>query len=438
MDYREARQYLEVHSSKGIVLGLDTMRGLMARLGDPQNQIQFIHVAGTNGKGSVAAFTSQILGEAGYAVGRYCSPSVFSYEEKIQTFSVKEKKWNNIPERQVADILTMIKEAADSMEAEGLSYPTVFEMETAMAFCYFFRMNCRYVVLETGMGGDLDATNIVSSVCCSVFVSISIDHSRILGNSLREIAGHKAGIIKPGCPVVTMEQKPEAQEIIESRCEKLGCTLQTARIQEAEIIQADMNGQTIRYGGFPPVHTALLGTFQKDNIAVVLEVIRCLRRQGMIISDMAVTDGIRHTVWPGRLERVREHPWIFLDGAHNPDAAEKLSKTLQKYFTNQKIVYIMGVLADKDYKTVLRYLGPQGKMFFTITPANPRALRADLLKKAVEETVPDVPVRAMNSIEEALTAARKEAGRQGIIVACGSLSFLGDLKLALEQEIEIQ
>lgn len=444
MDYNEARLYLDTHNSKGIVLGLETMKELMRRLGNPQDKVKFIHVAGTNGKGSVVALTSNVLGKAGYVTGRYCSPSVFCYEEKIQVYTPKnslnekneitilEEKWNYISKEDVASILTEIREVADSMEKDGLPYPTVFELETAMAFCYFAKRKCDYVLLETGMGGDLDATNIVTTTCCSVLVSIDIDHSRILGNTLGEIAGHKAGIIKAGRDVVTMEQKPEAQEVIKKRAQELGCKLVSTTLAEACVLEASPKGQTICYKDFPIMKTQLLGLFQKDNIAVVLEIVQCLREQGVTISDKALVEGIYDTKWPGRLEIVGEHPWMLLDGAHNPDAAVKLAQSLQKYFTNKKIVYIMGVLGDKDYKKVLSYLCPQGKAFFTITPNNARALPAEQLKCAIEEVLLEKsisnPVQAMDSIEEALRKAREVAGKDGVIVACGSLSFLGDLR----------
>lgn len=463
MNYNEARQYLDIHNKKGIVLGLETMQELMRRLGNPQDKMKFIHVAGTNGKGSVVALTSNILGEAGYVTGRYCSPSVFCYEEKIQVYlhgkksngeslnkknlkrenisnkNVESKgQWQYISQNDVAELLTRVRMAADSMEKEGLSYPTVFELETAMAFCYFEKMNCDYVLLETGMGGDLDATNIVTTTCCAVLVSIDIDHSKILGNTLGEIAGHKAGIIKPKCDVVTMEQKPEARMVIEERCKELRCKLVSTTLCEAYVLEATPKSQKIHYKEFPIIETQLLGTFQKDNIAVVLEVIKCLREQGIVISDKTLVEGIYNTKWPGRLEVVCEKPWILLDGAHNPDAAVKLSQSLQKYFTNKKIVYIMGVLGDKDYKKVLSYLCPQGKAFFTITPNNARALPAIQLKRAIEEILLGevyVPVKAMDSIEQALQEAQEAVEEDGVIVACGSLSFLGDLRTKLQEII---
>lgn len=428
MNYQQARQYLDTHNQKGIVLGLETMQELMRRLGNPQDQVKFIHVAGTNGKGSVVALTSNILAQAGFVTGRYCSPSVFCYEEKIQVYANKTEKWQYISKADVAQLLTQISKVAEEMEQDGLPYPTVFELETAMAFCYFAKKKCDYVLLETGMGGDLDATNIVTTTCCSVLVSIDIDHSKILGSTLAEIAGHKSGIIKAGRDVVTMEQKLEAQRVIEKRAKELGCKFVSTTRKDSIVLSATPKGQLISYKEFPKIQTQLLGVFQKDNIAVVLEVVKCLREQGVLISDDVLVNGIYETKWPGRLEVVGEKPWILLDGAHNPDAAVKLAESLQKYFTNKKIVYIMGVLGDKDYKKVLSYLCPQGKAFFTITPNNARALPAKKLKQAIEEVVFDIPVKDMNSFEEALTQAKIVAEEDGVIVACGSLSFLGELR----------
>ena len=316
MTYKEARVYLDELSKYGSVLGLDTIRGLLRELGNPQDDLKFIHIAGTNGKGSVLAYTSTILSEAGYRIGRYVSPTVVSYLERIQT----DGEW--IPEERFAYLTEKVRDAIARMEAAGEHSPTVFEAETAIAFLYFKEMDCDLVVLEAGLGGELDATNIVKNTACAVFASISLDHIGVIGNTLEEIAENKAGIIKPGCAVISAEQKKSVREVLRSRAESMG--LEFAEAGQAQVSSEDFRGIRFSYKEFGDLYSPLAGKCQTVNAAAALETVRALRRMGYRISDEDVRRGIRKTVWPGRLTCVSEHPLLLLDGAHNEEAALRL------------------------------------------------------------------------------------------------------------------
>lgn len=415
MDYREAREYIQSLEGRGMVFGLDTMRILMEGLGNPQEHLKFIHIAGTNGKGSVLAYLSTILKEAGYRTGRYCSPALFSYEEIIQ---VNEEP---IPKEMVAMGITKIQEVIEKMEI----MPTVFEVETALAFWYFQKADCEIVVLETGLGGDLDATNIITTTLCSVITSISLDHRKILGNTMEEIAVHKAGIIKPNVPVIMMKQSKEAEQVIQKRCQELHCRLVEADGDQARILLATVRSQVIFYKQYEKLMSHLLGIFQKDNIAVAIETIEELRTLGYSITDQQLRDGIFHTKWRGRMELICSSPLVFMDGAHNPDAAYQLKKSLEQYFTGEKYHFIIGVLADKDYPAILEILLPKAKDVITITPNNKRGLPAEQLKAAIKEINPLMKVKTASNLGEAWERVVKK--EEEITVICGSLSFLGEL-----------
>ena len=272
MTYKEARVYLDELSKYGSVLGLDTIRGLLRELGNPQDDLKFIHIAGTNGKGSVLAYTSTILSEAGYRIGRYVSPTVVSYLERIQT----DGEW--IPEERFAYLTEKVRDAIARMEAAGEHSPTVFEAETAIAFLYFKEMDCDLVVLEAGLGGELDATNIVKNTACAVFASISLDHIGVIGNTLEEIAENKAGIIKPGCAVISAEQKKSVREVLRSRAESMG--LEFAEAGQAQVSSEDFRGIRFSYKEFGDLYSPLAGKCQTVNAAAALETVRALRRMG--------------------------------------------------------------------------------------------------------------------------------------------------------------
>ena len=322
MTYKEARVYLDHVSKYGSVLGLDTIRELLRELQDPQKDLNFIHIAGTNGKGSVLAYTSSVLSEAGYRTGRYISPTVVSYLEKIQVDQIP------ISEDTFARLTEQTMQAIDRMKAAGKSSPTVFEIETAIAFLYFKEQHCDFVVLECGMGGESDATNIIPSPVCAVFTAVSLDHLGVLGNTLEEIARTKSGIIKPGCRVVSAPQDDEVLAVLKYQAARNGCPLHTVNAADIQILREDYLGQSISYQEYQDLPVSLPGTHQAVNATVALEVIAGLKQQGYSISEDAIRRGFSGVRWFGRFTCLKKEPLFFVDGAHNPAAARCLRETL--------------------------------------------------------------------------------------------------------------
>lgn len=429
MTYEEARKYLENCNQYAGEFTLEPLKEMLRRLGDPQERLQFVHIAGTNGKGSVLAYVSTVLKEAGFRTGRYISPTIFSYRERIQ---VNE---TCISREDLVRLTEKIRAAGDQMRAEGLAHPTMFEAETALAFLYFMEQKCDLVVLECGMGGRMDATNVIQNTVAAVLASISMDHMGFLGDTLPEIAGNKAGIIKPGCTVVTMKQRPEAEQVIRERAKACGCPVVTADPEQAVNRKRELFSQTFDYGTRKEIRLSLSGEYQFANGALALEVIDVLRKKGYEISEAAVRRGLSGTVWTGRFSVVAEEPYFIVDGAHNRDAAEKLAGTIEHYLPGKRLIYIMGVLADKEYDAVIeKTAGYASEIITVMTPDNVRALPAKDLARAV--AVHNPHVQAAESIGTAVERAYELAGKDDVILAFGSLSYLGELVRAVKKRAE--
>lgn len=432
MTYKEARVYLDNVSKYGSVLGLGPIRKLLCELGNPQDHLTFIHIAGTNGKGSVLAYTSAILQKAGYRVGRYISPAVVSYLERIQV----DTHW--ISEDAFARLTNMVKKAIARMEAAGEKSPTVFEAETAIAFLYFQEQHCDLVVLECGLGGETDATNIIEHPLLSVFTSISRDHLGILGNTLEEIARIKSGIIKSGCTVVTARQQPEVMKVLTERAEKLHCRLRLADPEQADLLSEDYTGQNFSYP-LPKgdrkhkdtarlsVHCPLAGRYQVDNAVTAIEVIYALKALGYPIPITAIRQGLASAVWPGRMTCLMKKPLFFIDGAHNEDAARRLRESLEAYFPGKRLIYIMGVFRDKEYEKIAGIMGTLAYSVHTVDlPDVNRTLPAGELASVMRRNcTSDTFICAEESIAAAVEHALTEADSDDIILAFGSLSYLG-------------
>ena len=375
MNYQEAMEYMEKVGTYGIVPGLDSIRELCGRLGNPQDQLKFVHIAGTNGKGSTLAYISSILQAAGYRVGKYISPVIIEYCEKIQIGKQK------ITHKDLCEGLEIIKKHCDAMVSDGFHHPTPFEIETALAFWYFREKQCDIVVLETGMGGREDATNLITTTQVAVLASIGMDHMKFLGNSLEEIAAHKTGICKPGCQVVSMRQKEAAHKVVEQTAAELGCMLTIADVANAKHVKYGLKKQTFDYG---------------------------------------------------RLQILEEHPLFIVDGAHNEDAAAKLADSIEFYFTNKRIIYIMGMLKDKEVDRVIALTEKYADQILTVTPPdNPRAMHAYDLATEVAKVHPNVT--AVDSLEEAVELSHLLAGRDDVVLCFGSLSYLGRILKLMEK-----
>lgn len=419
MDFLEAHNYLEkVRSQKGIVLGLDTMRHLMAKLNNPQDKVKFIQVAGTNGKGSTVAYLTSILSEAGIKVGRYTSPAVFSSTE--QYFACG----SCISESEYAKGMTAVSEAAASLDGET---PTAFEQETALAFWYFAKKGCELAILEAGLGGDMDATNIVTTTVCSIITSISMDHCRILGNKISEIAAHKAGIIKPGAPVICIEQKEDAMEPIRAAAKAADTPLYEVHRDEVRQIFSDKRESIVFFREFENLHLKMLGSCQPENAALAVQAASVLSRS-YPIEKKHIYDGIEKTRWGGRFELHSGSPDIILDGAHNPDGIRRLRESVNQMFGAVPICYVCGVLADKDYEKEIEILFGRASNVFTVTPPSPRAMKSTDLKAAIKKRFSQLKVISFDSedgIEKAMEAA---VSQNNPVVVCGTLTILARVK----------
>lgn len=430
MNYQESRKYIEDSQKYGSVLGLDNMRELMGRLGNPQDKLKIIHVAGTNGKGSVIAYLYTVLREAGYRVGRYISPALYSYRERM------EVSGEAVSREDFAICLSRTAQAISQMTEEGLPHPTPFEIETAVAFLFFEMKKCELVLLEVGMGGSLDATNIIKTPVLSVLASISIDHIGFLGNTLGEIAKTKAGIIKKGCPMITIHQKAEAENAIKDVCGICGVPFREADGNQALVIEESPEGQSFRYEG-EEYRISLGGVYQKENAVLAIETLKMLSEIGFPTIEEQRKEGLFRTRWNGRFTVLSRESLFIVDGAHNPAAAEKMASSIRHYFDGKKIYFIIGMFRDKDYREVLSKTCPYAEKIFTIeAPDNPRALPAEELALAAREFHRDV--QAMKSVEEAVETAYSLAGEEDVILAFGSLSFIGVLSETVEKRKDEQ
>ena len=424
MNYEEARKYLTEVTKYGSVPGLDSIRELMRRLGNPQDKLKFIHIAGTNGKGSVLAYLSTILKKAGYRTGRYVSPTLFSYRERIQVDGER------IGREELARLTEIVRDASEDMERDGLCHPTSFETETAVAWLYFAEQNCDIVVLETGMGGTLDATNIVRTTVLEILTPVSMDHMEFLGDTLAAIAGQKAGIIKPHTTVVSAQQEAEAMEVIEKTCREKECTLHTVDQESLSDVVYGWDRQKLSYRNWKDVEISLAGRYQIQNAMTALEAVNALRELGYKIADSDVYEGMRETVWRGRFTVIRKNPAVILDGAHNPAAARELKSSLEQYFSGRTLRYIFGMFRDKDHEKVIELTAPLAEHIITVeTPDNVRATPAETLKEEVARVNPSV--EAAKSIADAVEKTLSQASPEDVIVIFGSLSFLGEAERAV-------
>ncbi len=420
MNYKEVLEYIESASSYGIVPGLDSIRELCSRLDNPQDRLKFVHIAGTNGKGSTLAYISTILKCAGYKVGRYISPTIFEYRERIQIGK------RPISKEALCEGMELVKRACEDMVTAGHPHPTPFEIETALAFWYFDKMKCDIVVLETGMGGLEDATNLITTTQVAVLASIGMDHMKFLGSTLEKIAEQKAGIIKEGCHVVSMCQKPEVWKVVEETAGEKDCELTIADSHKAKNIRYGMEKQRFDYGEWKKLEITLTGKFQIDNAILAIEAVKVLGEKGFPVSEKAVRKGLLETQWQGRFQVIGKKPLFIVDGAHNEDAAQKLADSIEFYFTNRRIIYIMGMLKDKEYDKVIALTEKYADQIITVTPPeNPRAMHAYELAQEIARVHPNVT--AVDSLEEAVEMSRLLAGKDDVILAFGSLSYLGRL-----------
>lgn len=388
--------------------GLDRMKALLAALGDPQKRGRYVHIAGTNGKGSVAAFTANILQKAGFKTGLTISPYVRDFRERFQIDG------QMIPPETLERLAAKVRAAAETL-AET---PVQFEAVTALALCWFDEEHCDVAVLETGLGGRFDATNAVENTLVAAITRIDLDHTELLGDTVEKIAAEKAGIVKPGCIAVTYPvQEKEALQAIAAACIREKADLVAPEAEDIHLRRGGLFENRMEYGGYE-VNLTLPGAHQACNAAMAIEIALALWRQGLDIPDDAILEGLEATRFPARIEVLRRQPLVLLDGSHNPAGAAALAATLGAQKLPQKPAAVLGVLADKAAAEMLRALGDSFSTIYAVTPDCPRAMSADELARLASQELPEVPVYPCADLGQALDTA---LGLPQGAVVCGSL-----------------
>ena len=412
MNAQEAIKYIENYTWSTTRLGLERTRALLRALGDPQKDLKFIHVAGSNGKGSTCAMLDSVLRSAGYRTGLYTSPYIQGFCERMRVDG------ENIPGDALCRITERVRDIADTMA----DHPSQFELVTAIAMEYFREAACDIVVLEVGMGGALDSTNVIDCPEAAVITNIGLEHTEYLGNTLTEIAAAKGGIIKPGCAVVCYESEPEVTETITNICAEQGARFTLSEAEDVTAVSASLDVQCFLWKG-KEYAIPLLGAHQLRNAAVALETIEQLLGRGWVISESAVREGLAATAWPARFEALSRSPLFILDGGHNPQCAEALAQNLRDYLPDQKVTFLMGVLADKDFEEMLSAIAPFAEQFICVTPESPRALPAALLCERLRER--GLSAQSFDTIPDGIRAALQTGGP---VIAFGSLYLAGRVR----------
>ncbi len=419
MNVSEALEYIHSVCWKGSIPGLGRTQELLQKMGNPEKKLRFIHVAGTNGKGSTAAMLASILRQAGYTTGLYTSPYIIRFHERMQV------NGEMISDKELCDITAYIRPLADAMTES----PTEFELVTCIAMEYFVRHGCQIVVMEVGMGGALDSTNVIDPPEAAVICNIGLDHTEVLGDTLEKIAAAKAGIIKAGSPAVIYRAAPSVEAVFEEKCRAVGSALHKADFDAIRLIRHDLGGQVFDFGRYKALELPLLGAHQLRNTAVVLTTVDVLREEGWNISDENVRMGLKTVRWPGRFELLRREPLFIVDGGHNPQCIEALVQNIRQYLAEQPLTVLTGVLADKDYHCMYAGVAQFAARFVTVTPPNPRALDAQALAEYLGQF--GKPVTACTSVEAGVQEAIRQAGTNGVVLAYGSLYMVGDIEAAV-------
>ncbi|MDK2866217.1 MAG: dihydrofolate synthase / folylpolyglutamate synthase [Clostridiales bacterium] len=415
----EAASFLEAYASPGSRLGLERVKALMHALGDPQDDLKYIHIAGTNGKGSTASMIASVLSSAGYKTGLYTSPALNRFNERIR---VDGEEIDDASLMAIANLVTL---QADKMDDK----PTLFELMTAIAFIYFEKIACDFVVLEVGMGGRMDATNLIKEAAVSVITQIDKDHMSVLGDTLSKIAGEKAGIIREKTPVVLLNQDEVVMKLMRETCERFQAPLTV--VSKGTICRSQRidHMQCFDYGHYEALKIPLLGLYQLSNAALAVEVIDVLRRIGYTISDKAVRTGLEKVKWPGRFEYMCQKPLFVVDGAHNVNGIKAMAESLAMLFPAGKATILMGVMADKAYQEMIKCIIPYAERFICVTPENSRALPSRRLKEQIQMYF-DGDVLDTDSVADGVALALKMGWDT---CAFGSLYMVGAIRAQFRQ-----
>ena len=408
---------------KGTKPCLDRIGLLLQKLGNPHKKLKFVHIAGTNGKGSTAAMSASILTKSGYKAGLFTSPYIYRFNERIQIDG------QQIPDADVVRLTKKVRALAETMPEP----PTEFDFVTAMAMVYFLEQKCDIVVLEVGVGGALDATNIIPAPEVAVVTNIGLDHTDLLGNTLAQIASVKAGIVKEGCRAVFYPGTPEVEAVYETVCAEKNVSYTIADFSVIQLQQHTLEGQIFDYADYKEIHLPLLGAHQLCNAAVVLNVAHQLQQLGWEqITKASIYEGIRQVQWPGRFEIVGKEPMFIIDGGHNPQCIQALVENIKDYLMGRTIIVLAGVLADKDYGDMFRPVMPFAREFVCITPDNPRKMEAADLAEHLRQA--GAKATACENVKEGVALAKKLAGKDGVVLSFGSLYSIGDVRNACASE----
>lgn len=419
MNYEEALEYIHDVSWRGSKKGLSRTQELLRLLGNPEKELKFIHIAGTNGKGSTSACIESILRQSGYKTGLYTSPFIIRFNERMQV------NGQPIDDEELAKVTEYVQPYAESMA----EHPTEFELITAIAMKYFKDSGCEIVVLEVGMGGELDSTNVIEPPELAVITAMGYDHIKELGPDMEHIAASKAGIIKKGTEVVIYGGNEEADSVFERTCAEKGVRLHKTDFTSLNVHEYSLTGTILDYKKYKNIKLALAGTYQPYNAAVVITAIEVLRKKGWKIEDKDIYDGLANVKWPGRFELLRRDPIFMIDGAHNPHGINAMSECIKTIFKGQKPVFLVGIMADKDVSHMTEMISELAKSVVTVRPDNKRAMEADRLADyfACEGLI----VESCETIDDGVRASIRAAGKDGVVVALGSLYFSGDVRAAV-------
>ena len=423
MDYQQAVDYIESPALPRGRYGLERLKQALELLGNPQHKVRFVHVAGTNGKGSCAAMLASVLKEAGYRTGLYISPHLRRYNERMQVDGV------DISDDDLIRAAQRVKEVCEQLGGT----PIVFEVLTLMALWYFAERRCDFVVLEVGIGGKLDATNCIPAPAAALIAQLGFDHTETLGSTIEEIAAQKGGIAKPGSQLVMAEQEPAALRVVEQLCREQGCGFTVAGPERLQVLSTSPEGQRLRDRTYGELLLPLAGSHQVKNAANVLTVVEVLKGEGFAIPDRAVRQGIESTVWPARFERLSRSPDFILDGGHNPQCVQAAVQALQDYYPGKKVVFLTGMMKDKDTAAMLAKMAEVAKAFVCLHADSERAFGAQELAREIEDTL-GLAAYPAASAQEGCALAQRLAGEQGVVCALGSLYLAGEIRAVFHRE----
>lgn len=420
MTVQEVIDYIHSANWMGSEPCLSRTENLLAMMGNPEKKLKFVHIAGTNGKGSTAAMTASILTKAGYRTGLYTSPYIYRFHERMQIDG------EQISDEDLVEIAEFVKPLADSLE----QHPREFELVCCIAFEYFARKNCDIVVLEVGMGGAFDATNVIECPDVAVITNIGLDHTAFLGNTLEEIAETKAGIFKENGHAVVYRGTPGVEAVYEQVCREKNIRLRKADFDSLVLRSHSLEGQVFDCGCRKNLVLPLLGDHQLHNAAVVLAIVDTLQEIGWQIRDEDIRSGMAHVSWPGRFDIVSRDPLFIIDGGHNPQCIDALVKNIEDYLSGRKVIALTGVLADKDYGEMFRPVMDLVAEFICITPDSPRRLPAAELAAHLREK--GAAATACENLVDAVKLAIRQAGADGAVLCFGSLYSIGAIREALD------